>query len=357
MSTHRTTNSADAPPHLVPGTPITMGDLVEKTTVVLSEGEQRTYGPYLPFLLDGWCSPTGRMYAGIRDTLAHEVLPTDLERLVAAVQERALLTSAKKDEVREANGRVVRGSKGECAVGNAVSAFRKVFAVGVADRHVAWAYNPAVHLSKPTRPANQRRPLQKCWLEEMWQLVLNGGDDPELDAMMCQFFLITGARREGLINLNVRDVVPSTGMVLLDEKNNQRDEQPVPDWFALQLLAFAASRGSTAQGDPVFRYRPGQSIGGVELGRVGRSRFDTLFGRLQAGAEWADRVGLCAHVLRHHAYALIEREAGGTRVAEKFARHRPDRLSLLYGQASTAEVALAIVELHGGTHPLVDDDC
>lgn len=105
------------------------------------------------------------------------------------------------------------------------------------------------------------------------------------------------------------------------------------------------------------QYRPGRGARADELGRIGRSRFDTLFGRLQAGAEWADRVGLCAHVLRHHAYALIERDAGGTRVAEKFARHRPDRLSLLYGQASTAEVALAIVELHGGTHPLVDDVC
>lgn len=344
--------STQPPAYLVPGTPIRVADMVAGTK--LSEGEKATYGSYLPILLDGWTSPTGHHYEGVGHRWAHEVLPSELDTLVEAVLERALITSATRDQNREEAGRATKESKGESAVYNAVGAFRKVFASGVRDRHLAKGFDPSQEVKKPSRPASARRPLTGDQLQEMWGVVLNGGNDPDLDAMMCNFIIITGARREGVINLNVRDIVVATGMVWLDEKNDERVEQPAPDWFLRQLLSFAASRGSVRPGDPVFRYKAGRRSGGPNsqaLGRVGDSRFHTLFSRIQASLEWADQVGLSAHTLRHHGSALLSRQ-NGLHVSEAWLRHKPDKLSMLYGQATPAEVAAAVVELHGGSHPL-----
>lgn len=341
------------PAYLVPGTPIRVSDMVAKTK--LSSGEAVTYGSYLPILLSGWTSPRGRQYAGLGDRWVHEVLPSDLDELVDAVLERALIGCATRDENREAAGRATKQSKGEGAVYNAIGAFRKIFAAAVRDRHLAKGFDPSQEVKKPARGMSSRKPLAEEQLDEMWDVVLNGGDDPDLDAMMCNFIIITGARREGVINLKVRDIVLATGMVWLDEKNDQRLEQPAPDWLLHQLLSFATSRGSTRPGDPVFRYKPGRAGRGSstrDLAGVGDSRFDTLFGRLQLSMEWADHAGLCAHTLRHHGSALFSREYG-VHVSEAWLRHKPDKLSLLYGQATPSEVAAAVVGIHGGAHPLV----
>ena len=338
---------------LVPnGTPTRVRDLVG--WVKLSEGEQRTYAPYLPILKDGWVSPDGKTYDGVGDLFVHQVLPAQLTELLEAVRLRAVATADRLNDNRETSGRKVRRSKGESAVCNAYYAFRKVFAYATANRFLARGYDPTDQMKPPKRTFSNRRPLTSEQLKDMWTLILNGGDDPELDAMMCQFILITGARREGVINLNVRDVDAFTGMVHLDEKNDQWSEQPAPDWLIAQLLGFAASRGSIAPGEPIFRYKPGRkgrAGNPAALGRVGSSRFDTLFGRLQASAEWADDAGLCAHLLRHHGHAVVERRFG-VRIAEKWARHRPDNVSQLYGVATTTEVARVVIQLYGGSHPL-----
>lgn len=103
--------STQPPAYLVPGTPIRVADMVAGTK--LSEGEKATYGSYLPILLDGWTSPTGRHYEGVGHRWAHEVLPSELDTLVEAVLERALITSAIRDQNREDAGRATKESKGE----------------------------------------------------------------------------------------------------------------------------------------------------------------------------------------------------------------------------------------------------
>lgn len=57
-----------------------------------------------------------------------------------------------------------------------------------------------------------------------------------------------------------------------------------------------------------------------------------------------------ARTLRHHAVTKVERHAGKA-VATAFARHSPGDTNDIYTQASPAEVASAVVEIHGGDHP------
>lgn len=75
---------------------------------------------------------------------------------------------------------------------------------------------------------------------------------------------------------------------------------------------------------------------------------------MQSKLAWADKEQVTAHTLRHHAIGLVERHAG-KQVAAEFARHEPGDTSDLYGRASREEVAQAVVELHGGAHPWIEN--
>lgn len=210
--------------------------------------------------------------------------------------------------------------------------------------------NPASKLKKPKRKkGGARMALEDRLYEDMFALISSTGDDPELDELILRFLDITGARQEGVINLRVEDIDAAECTVRLHEKFGTDYDQPVPDWFIDELLAFARRRGVLSRGDRVFVKR----VGHGRYKPIGRRRFNYIFcDRLQASFTWADDMQVTAHTLRHHATTKIERHAG-TAVSTAFARHALIETNDIYTEASPREVARAVVELHGGDHPWV----
>jgi hypothetical protein len=130
---------------LVPGTPITVRELVAKARVGLKESTHRTYGSYMKLLAEGHIDPLDSTltHPGLGDRWAHEVLPSELEELLAFVKRRALVHAERRAASRQSVGRATRESDGAGACYNAVGAWRRVFEVAVKDRHLAKQFNPA----------------------------------------------------------------------------------------------------------------------------------------------------------------------------------------------------------------------
>lgn len=342
---------------LVPGEPITVRDLMEKTRRGLKPETARAYGSYLDFLANGWttCEPDQAPethYAGIGDRWAHQVLPSDLEEALRFVELRARQAGARRAAIREAVGRAALPATGVGARYNAVGAWRRAFEVAVKDRHLASQFNPAKDVKKPRRLTGTRRPLTQTQIEEFWAVVRNTGNDPDLDELLCLTVIISGARREGLFNLTIGGIDLEECTIRLDEKFDKVVDQPVPDWFAHELYDFAVSRGASGRSDAVFRTLPRPGATGRP---VTDRRLDNIFQRLQSVLRWADRQQVTAHTLRHHAIALVERSSSRA-VAIRFARHEPEDTNTLYGRASAKEVAQAVIRLHGGDHPWLHRD-
>jgi site-specific recombinase XerC len=335
---------------LVPGKPIRIKDLVRKTRAGLKESTDRTYGTYLEMLSKGWPASAPKkekLFKGFGKRWAHEVLASELEDALRFVEARALLTAHWRGVAREAVGREVLKSDASGAKYNAVGAWRSMFKVAVKDRHLGKAFDPSQDVDKPRRPESKRRALEPSQLDELWELVDNTGNDPELDRLLCETIIIAGARREGLLNLELSGLDRQECTIRLDEKFDKVVDQPVPDWFVQRLYEFAVSRGAGRPGDKVFRQR---ARGKQPARAITSRRLDGLFQRLQAAYAWADKRQVTAHTLRHHAITAVERSSSKA-VALRFARHVPTDTNDRYSKASDLEVATAVVRLYGGDHP------
>lgn len=338
---------------LVPGERIKVHDLVVKTMAGLSEGSKRTYGTYLHFIDQGWPATAPaeeKLFAGFGDEWFDEVLPSDLEAALRMVTARTLLGAHRKAERREAAGRVVRDSDASGAGYNAVGAWRAMGKVAVKDRHLAKGFDPTQEITKPKRGNGDRPALEQDEMDELWEVVTGTGDDVELDRLLVETILIAGARVEGTLNMTLGGIDLDDCTLLLDEKFGKKVHQPVPDWFAAKVHAFAVSRGAKRRDDKVFVYRPGGRRRGAP---ITIRRFNYIFtNRVQAMLPWADKQQVTAHTLRHHAISVVERRFSKA-VSLAFARHEPEDVNDRYSKASKEEVAQAVVALYGGGHPWV----
>jgi site-specific recombinase XerC len=338
-------------PGMVPGTRITMQELAEKTLAGLTESTRGTYEGYIDFLVNGWRGegPEGTVvWPGLGDLWADEVLPSQLEEGLRAVEARAMAAAAVKAANRRAAGRFVHNSTASGAKYNAVGAWRRVFKTAVKDRHLARAFDPSQEIDKPKRIDGTRLALEQAQLDELWAVCTGTGDDPVLDEMIVETILVAGARKEGILNLTLGGLDHAECTIRLDEKNSKVVHQPVPDWFVAKLHAFALDRGASALEDAVFRRRGSAGRPGK---KIGSRRFDYLFqDRVQARLEWADKEKVTAHTLRHHAISVVERTFGRS-VAIAFARHEPEDVNGRYTVARPREVATAVIAIYGGDHP------
>ena len=275
------------------------------------------------------------------------MLPSDLDTALRFVEQRALEQIAQRRTVRKEAGRYAPDSKAVSARYNAVGAWRRLFKDAVRDRHLRADLNPALQVDKPRRVDGKRMALKQPRYDQMWEFLASSGDDPELDRLLCETIVIGGARVEGLLNLTVGGLDREECTVQLDEKFGLVVDQPVPDWFVRRLHEFAVSRGARDVDDPVFIKR---AIGSRPATPITDLLFDYIFSRLQAAYAWADKQQVTAHVLRHHGITVVERHASKA-VARAYARHKPADVKDVYTEASREEVACAVVELYGGTHP------
>jgi integrase len=306
--------SSDAPG--TPSTGPTVAEYVDTVMASFSKGTADTYKSYWRLLIDR----LGERPIG-------SVGVDDCEAVVVDAVERAR---------RNRPGTDGRSSRESC-----IGALRALFAR--AERADLVTRSPAAQLEKPRRLPNRRRALDDGELREVIEAVRTTSQDPDLDLLLVRFHLESGARREGALNLRLRDLDRARSTVWLREKFGIEREQPVSPSLLQALEAHSSSRGAVASDDPVLRSRRDLPIT--------RRRYNTVFDRARPCLPWAERTPVSAHVLRHTAITTVERHAGFA-VAQAFAGHSASSVTGTYTQARIGEVAQAVSALTGEAHPL-----
>ena len=306
--------SSDAPG--TPSTGPTVAEYVDTVMASFSKGTADTYKSYWRLLIDR----LGERPIG-------SVGVDDCEAVVVDAVERAR---------RNRPGTDGRSSRESC-----IGALRALFAR--AERADLVTRSPAAQLEKPRRLPNRRRALDDGELREVIEAVRTTSQDPDLDLLLVRFHLESGARREGALNLRLRDLDRARSTVWLREKFGIKREQPVSPSLLQALEAHSSSRGAVASDDPVLRSRRDLPIT--------RRRYNTVFDRARPCLPWAERTPVSAHVLRHTAITTVERHAGFA-VAQAFAGHSASSVTGTYTQARIDEVAQAVSALTGEAHPL-----
>lgn len=298
---------------------VTLADWIADITPTFTASTAATYRPY-------WWLATRLL----GDRGLAELTTADLAAVVDAAAERARTRNP------DSSG---RASRETC-----VAALRAVYARAVDAGYLT--VNPAAGLSKPSRARSRRRALAERELADLVDAVRTTTTDPDLDLALIRFHLETGARRQGAINLRIRDLDGGRATVWLREKNDTEREQPASPSLVAHLHSLASARGAARADDAVFRTRRGEPITG--------RRYDTLFSRARTCLNWDDRTPVSAHVLRHTAITAIARSAGYP-VAQAFAGHAPATVTGRYLYASLAEIATAVAAYTGEAHPLAHE--
>lgn len=206
-----------------------------------------------------------------------------------------------------------------------IAAARRLFQLAMDNDECA--SNPAAKVDKPKRPKSSRHALTHDQVAELF----NSCDRDE-DTVTLRFFVETGCRREGLINLTRQDLRPNLQTVWLDEKNSARREQPISQALLIALMPEDC-----------------------HLYRMTRRQIDGLWTRVRRAVPWAADLGVSSHWLRHYAVTNIE-QVGGYATAAAFAGHQ-----LLGGSTSTyvhvglPQMARAWSVLWNEPHPLAEE--
>lgn len=182
-------------------------------------------------------------------------------------------------------------------------------------------------------------------MEELIDAIRTTSGDPDLDLLLVRFHLESGARREGALNLRVRDLDDHRATAWFREKFGAEREQPISPSLVGLLTRHATARGAVGLDDAVFRTRQGRPIS--------RRRYNTIFDRARPCLTWADRTPVSAHVLRYTSINAIGRIAGYA-VAQAFAGHAPPSVTGLYLRARPSDVAAAVATLTDEPHPLAE---
>lgn len=258
-----------------------------------------------------------------------------------------------RNRKRAARGLAALPTHGHGGRENAVTAYRALFEVLVEDE--VWTTNPAMRADKPQRSDTRRRGLRDGEIGEFLDTVASGGDDPELDTLLCWFHLETGARRAGAINLTVGCLHFAGQTVELYEKFDKLGDQPVSVELLDALLGHAISRGGPSC-DPVSpSFDPSRPVFYFRHGRPGPApltdrRYDTLFARIQRELPWANEIHLAAHALRKTGASIVERIAG-SQTARLFLRHGRRNPTDTYVESWQERLAEAVVVMTGSPHP------
>jgi integrase len=304
--------SADtATPSRVP----TVADYVETIKATFTPATAGTYRSYWRLAVEL-----------LGDRRLNEVTVADLQTVVDQAVSRA------RRRRPDSTGRASREAS--------VTALRALFARAAAAGLVPT--NPALALTKPRRVRSRRRALTDDEVAELVAAVRTTSDDPDLDLLLVRFHLESGARRQGALNLRLRDIDPKRATVWLREKGSER-EQPITPSLIAALRRRATTRGVATPDDPVFRTTHGTPLT--------RRRYSRIFDHARPCLDWAVRTPVSAHVLRHTAITAVGRLAGYP-VAQAFAGHSPPSVTGTYLHATPTEVATAIATLTGEPHPL-----
>lgn len=217
--------------------------------------------------------------------------------------------------------------------------------------------NPAADLGKVRRPPTKRRALTSKEVVELLDVVVAGGNDPELDLLIVWAGLELGSRTGGLTSMTVGAICAATQTIELFEKGRITREQPATRQLITALLDHAVRRGG-ARCDPTNdAYEPDAPVLYYQSSTPERPhaltsrRMTTLHSRVQAALPWARNINFCCHELRHTSGTIIERIAG-FQVAQLHLGHAANNPTDTYTKASTVEHGEAFSIMTGQPHPL-----
>jgi integrase len=250
-------SSSDAPG--TPGTGPTVAEYVDTVTASFSKGTAATDKSYWRRLIDR----LGERPIG-------SVGVDDCEAVVVDAIERVRRNRP--------------GSDGRSACERCIGALRAVFAR--AERADLVTRNPAAQLEKPRRLPNRRRALDDGELREVIEAVRTTSQDPDLDLLIIRFHLESGARREGALNLRLRDLDKPRSTAWLREK------------FGIERRTTGIAVASAGTGDALLQSggghgrRPGLAIP-TRL-PITRRRYNKVFDRARPCLPWAERTPVSA---------------------------------------------------------------
>jgi integrase/recombinase XerC len=232
---------------------------------------------------------------------------------------------AKLARDKQAAKRRVNHQNGLYAQEHLISAARALFRWAIEDELVT--SNPALKVEKPKRPDVNRHALSHAQVRELFESC-----ERDEDTVILRFFVETGCRREGLLNLRRQDVRPARQTVWLDEKNSARREQPVSQALMLALLS---------EDCPLYS--------------LTRRQLDGLWTRVRRQVPWAKEMGVSSHWLRHYSITQVNHIAGYA-CAAAFAGHALTAgATASYVKVGLPEVAAAFSRLWGEPHPAASE--
>lgn len=287
--------------------------------------------------------------------VSKQVLTTDLVADLAAVSYRhAIKKGILDNRARAALGKPPKRADGHNSAESAVAAMRSFF------RSVAGYCDPqaARDVAKPRRDPREKRPMRPSELVELHLVTATGGDDPELDVLLVDTGIATGARIEGLERLTVGQLHRSTQIIDMYDKGKRTVEMPVSGELIDRLLAQAKQRGGDICNPTSKDYRPDAPVFWSKRGKDGTPRkmsgrrFDTLAGRWQRTLDWAMDEQLGFHHLRHTMGAILASNAG-PQYKKRYLRHADTTVTDMYGRCTLADFARAMACLLEFEHPLV----
>lgn len=275
--------------------------------------------------------------------------------LVRIARRMALKQGIVDNRSRAARGLPAKQEPGIGAEETCIAALRSLFKSAAEELHTD--IDGAADIEKPGRPTGRRRALHDFELVELFEVAVGGGGDPELDELLFDFGLMTGARREGTYGATVGALHPEEQLVTVKDKYAVPVPMPVSAELVERLLSHATFRGGAAcdpksrsfQPDaPLFYYKPYRNGASHPLTD---KHFTALHARWQHSLPWAAELGVTFHWLRHTMSEMLKRDFG-QHFAQRFLRHTEKTVTDRYGQCSTEQLAGALGAIFGFEHPL-----
>jgi integrase/recombinase XerC len=243
----------------------TFADYVPVVSAAVTDGTRKAYGSY-------WNRVVGK-WGGKR---LDEPTPSEIKQFAKEIKENA---------VSRRNGR-----GGRSAVENSIAALRCLYNRAEDDGLISKKDNPASKVEKPRRLPSTRRAINDTRLAEINRVAATTGDDPELDALILRLHTETACRRGGALALRPQDLDPDQCLVLLREKGETFQWQPVSPALMAGLVRHAGERRAPKDGRLV-RYRDGRP--------VTYRRYDGLWERIGRHLAWVRTQGISTHWIRH----------------------------------------------------------
>jgi len=279
-----------------------------------------------------------------------DVYTVELTETLKCVARRYAVKSGVIDNrSRARRGLPAKKADGHNAEEAAIAALRSLFATALDHLN---KINPAKDVGKPHRDPKERRPMQPFELREAHLLTASGGNDPELDLLVLDTGIATGARAKGIVLLSVGKLHATTQLIGVIDKGDRLVDMPVSAELIDRLLAHAKARGGAKCDPSSVHYVPDSPVFYLKDGTpMTERRLDRLAERWQKNLDWAREESVSFHYIRHTIAAYLAQV--GPQYKKRYLRHADNSVTDIYGKCPMDEFARVMADLLGFQHPLV----